>query len=45
VLVVSGNPLEDHRNLENLKLLVADGVIVRDKRERSAATTSGSEKD
>ncbi len=41
VLVVSGNPLEDHRNLENLKLLIADGVIVRDRMERPS-TTSGS---
>ena len=41
VLVVSGNPLEDHRNLENLKLLVADGVVVRDRMGRSS-TSSGS---
>jgi imidazolonepropionase-like amidohydrolase len=41
VLVVSGNPLEDHRNLENLKLLVADGVVVRD-RMAGSPTTSGS---
>jgi imidazolonepropionase-like amidohydrolase len=39
VLVVSGNPLEDHRNLENLKLLIADGEIVRDRMDRG--TTSG----
>jgi imidazolonepropionase-like amidohydrolase len=32
VLVVSGNPLEDHLNLKNLVLLVADGRVVRDRR-------------
>ena len=39
VLVVSGNPLEDHRNLENLKLLIADGEIVRDRTGRAPATS------
>jgi hypothetical protein len=29
--VVSGNPLENWENLKNLKLLVADGEIVRDR--------------
>jgi imidazolonepropionase-like amidohydrolase len=32
VLVVRGNPLEDHANLKNLVLLVADGRVVRDRR-------------
>jgi len=32
VLVVSGNPLEDHVNLKKLVLLVADGRVVRDRR-------------
>jgi imidazolonepropionase-like amidohydrolase len=31
VLVVEGNPLEGWENLKNLKLLVADGEIVRDR--------------
>jgi imidazolonepropionase-like amidohydrolase len=31
VLVVSGNPLENWENLKNLKLLIADGEIVRDR--------------
>jgi imidazolonepropionase-like amidohydrolase len=39
VLVVSGNPLEDYRNLENLRLLVADGEIVRDRTGRGPATS------
>jgi imidazolonepropionase-like amidohydrolase len=40
VLVVSGNPLENWENLKNLKLLVADGEIVRD-RLGARPTTNG----
>jgi imidazolonepropionase-like amidohydrolase len=40
VLVVSGNPLEHWENLKNLKLLVADGEIVRD-RLGARPTTNG----
>jgi imidazolonepropionase-like amidohydrolase len=39
VLVVSGNPLENWENLRNLKLLVADGEIVRDRLGSKPATT------
>ena len=31
VLVVAGNPLADYRNLAQLRLLIADGRVVRDK--------------
>lgn len=33
ILVVDGDPLQNHENLQNLKLLVADGRVVRNRME------------
>ena len=36
VLVVSANPLLDVQNLRSMKLVIADGVVVRDRLARAA---------
>lgn len=40
VLVVSGNPLADYRNLSQMRLVVADGRVVRDKLSGTSRTTT-----
>lgn len=42
VLVVSGNPLDDVQNLRNVKLLVADGEVVRNRLARETSSTAQS---
>ena len=41
VLVVEGNPLENFENLKNLKLLITDGDIVRNRLGGSKTSESG----
>ena len=38
LLVVAGNPLDDIQNLRNMKVVVADGRVVRNRLARAAST-------
>ena len=40
LLVVAGNPLDDIQNLRNMKVVVADGRVVRNRLERATSTAT-----